>query len=97
MSNITVQHLMPTPLDSLGAQNRANQTQVLSDSPDRETLASMDRTTLSYSFDQTKQSLSVVISDKTSGRVLRNIEFKFFHANLHRTDKLSGLLLDRQV
>jgi hypothetical protein len=38
-----------------------------------------------------------VITDKTSGEVLRSLEFKSFHANLHRTDKLSGLLLDRQA
>ena len=99
MSTVTVPPLAPTHLDAPVARTWPNQTQsqVHPESPPQETFTSSDNTTLSYSFDRTNQSLRIVVTDKISGEVLRNIEFKSFHANLPRTEKLSGLLLDRKV
>lgn len=97
MSTATFTPLASAHLDTPVARTWANPTQGLPDSLAHETITGMNGSTLSYSFDRTKESLRIIVTDKNSGEVLRSIEFKSFHANLHRTDKLSGLLLDRQV
>ena len=97
MPHVTEPPRIPAHLETSGAWARAPHTQSAPDLPSLVNLTVTDSTTLSYSFDRANQSLRIVITDKTSGEVLRSLEFKSFHANLHRTDKLSGLLLDRQA
>jgi hypothetical protein len=97
MPQVTEPPRIPAHLETPGAWNRAPHTESTPDLQPRVNLTATDSTTLSYSFDRANQSLRIVITDKTSGEVLRSLEFKSFHANLHRTDKLSGLLLDRQA
>lgn len=96
MPHVTEQPRIPAHLETPGAWSRAPQTPS-PDLPSRVNLTATESTTLSYSYDRANQSLRIVITDKTSGEVLRSLEFKSFHTNLHRTDKLSGLLLDRQA
>lgn len=97
MSTVKVQPLASAHLDAPGAVTWTQQKQTPPVSPPHEPWTHADDTTLSYSFDQTQQSLRIVVTDKTTGAVLRNIEFRSFHADLHRTEKLSGLLLDQQA
>jgi uncharacterized FlaG/YvyC family protein len=97
MSNVTVTPLTNAHLDAALARPWSQQKQTSEDLPTVHKIANTDNTTLSYSFDSSQQCLRIVITDKTSGEVLRHIEFKSFQANLHRTDKLSGLLLDKQA
>jgi len=97
MSTATVQPIAPAHLDAPAARTWAPQKQTPPDSPSHEIPTKTDNTTLSYSFDRIQQSLRIVVTDKNTGEVLRHIEFKSFHPNLYRTDKLSGLLLDQQA
>jgi hypothetical protein len=99
MSTITVPPLTPTHLDAPVARTGPQHTHAQNHAAPApsEILSNAENTTLSYSFDRIKQSLRIVVTDKVSGEVLRNIEFKSFHPNLHRTEKLGGLLLDQQA
>lgn len=97
MTTVTLPPLDPAHLDAPVARAWTSQTQTPLEPPSHETSTETHGTTLSYSFDRTKQSLRIVIKDESNGEVVRHIEFKSFHATLYRTDKLSGLLLDQQA
>jgi hypothetical protein len=50
---------------------------------------------LSFAFDIITKSLNVVMTDKTSGEVVRKIAFTHLPSDIHQADKLHGLLLDQ--
>jgi uncharacterized FlaG/YvyC family protein len=50
---------------------------------------------LSFAFDIVTKSLNVVMTDKTSGEVVRKIAFTHIPSDIHQSDKLHGLLLDQ--
>jgi hypothetical protein len=50
---------------------------------------------LSFAFDIVTKSLQVVITDKTSGEVVRKIAYSHLPIDVHRSDQLHGLLLDQ--
>jgi uncharacterized FlaG/YvyC family protein len=50
---------------------------------------------LSFAFDIVTKSLNVVMTDKSSGEVVRKISFTHIPSDIHQTDKLNGLLLDQ--
>lgn len=56
---------------------------------------------LSFAFDAVNRSLDVVMTDKTSGEVIRKFSYTGMHPEVHQTDKLTGLvtglLLDQMV
>ena len=97
MSSVKVLLLDPTHLDTPGAKPWPQQKQTQANLPSDHPIVKTDNTTLSYSFDSIEQSLRIELTDKNSGEVLRHIEFKSFPANLHRAEKLIGLLLDIQA
>ncbi len=96
MSTAPLPPIAPAHLDATVARSWPQQIHSPTEVPP-DLLSNTDNTTLSYSIDRVQQSLRIVITDKNSGEVLRNIEFKSFPAHLHRTEKLSGLLLDRHA
>ena len=50
---------------------------------------------LSFAFDVIEKTLNVVIRDERSGEVVRTIEYTHIPHDVHRNDKLNGLLLDQ--
>ena len=52
---------------------------------------------VSFAFDSVEKTLNVVIKDERSGEVVRTIEYTHIPADIHRSDKLNGLLLDQFV
>lgn len=50
---------------------------------------------LSFAFDRIQKTLNVVMTDKQSGEVVRTIEFTHLPPDIHRNDRLNGLLLDQ--
>lgn len=50
---------------------------------------------LSFAFDIVTKALHVVITDKTSGEVVRKIAYSHLPIDVHRSDQLHGLLLDQ--
>jgi hypothetical protein len=52
---------------------------------------------VSFAFDSIEKTLNVVIKDEQSGEVVRTIEYTHIPADIHRSDKLNGLLLDQFV
>ena len=54
-----------------------------------------DSLALSFAYDSVAKSLNIVMTDKTSGEIIRKITYKHMPSDLHQTDKLHGLLLDQ--
>lgn len=50
---------------------------------------------LSFAFDSVQKTLQVVITDERSGEVLRKIEYNRIPHDVHRPEKLNGLLLNQ--
>jgi uncharacterized FlaG/YvyC family protein len=58
---------------------------------------SQQAVSLSFAFDSLTQSLNVIMTDKNSGEVVRKFSYKSLAADVHKTEKLTGLLLDQLV
>ena len=50
---------------------------------------------LSFAFDTLTQSLNVIMTNKISGEVVRKISYKSLPTEVHKAEKLNGLLLDQ--
>ena len=50
---------------------------------------------LSFTFDSITKSLNVVMTEKTSGEVVRKVTYKHLPHDVHQPNKLQGLLLDQ--
>ena len=50
---------------------------------------------LSFAYDIATKSLHVVMTDKTSGEVVRKMSYTHFPVGTHQTEQLHGLLLDQ--
>ena len=50
---------------------------------------------LSFAFDIATKSLNVVMTDKTSGEVVRKVTYEYLPHDVHQPNKLHGLLLDQ--
>ena len=56
-----------------------------------------DSMAMSFSYDSVAKSLNIVMTDKTSGEVIRKITYKHMSSDIHQTHKLQGLLLDQRA
>ena len=54
-----------------------------------------DSLALSFAYDSVAKSLNIVMTDKTSGEIIRKITYKHMPPDVYQTDKLHGLLLDQ--
>jgi uncharacterized FlaG/YvyC family protein len=52
---------------------------------------------MSFAYDSVAKSLNIVMTDKTSGEVIRKITYKHMSSDIHQTHKLQGLLLDQRA
>ena len=52
---------------------------------------------LSFAYDSATKSLHVVMTDKTSGEVVRKMSYTHFPVGTHQTEQLHGLLLDQMA
>ena len=52
---------------------------------------------LSFAYDIATKSLHVVMTDKSSGEIVRKMSYTHFPVGTHRTEQLHGLLLDQMV
>ena len=52
---------------------------------------------MSFAFDAPSKSLNVVMTDALSGQVIRKFSYKSLPIELHRSDKLTGYLVDHNV
>lgn len=50
---------------------------------------------LTFAFDAIAKTLNVVIRDERSGEIVRTIEYTHIPRDVHRHDKLNGLLLNQ--
>jgi hypothetical protein len=56
-----------------------------------------DSMAMSFAYDSVAKSLNIVMTDKTSGEVIRKITYKHMSSDIHQTHKLQGLLLDQRA
>jgi uncharacterized FlaG/YvyC family protein len=54
-----------------------------------------DSLALSFAYDSVAKSLNIVMTDKTSGEIIRKITYTHIPPDVHQADKLHGLLLDQ--
>ena len=52
---------------------------------------------MSFAFDAPSKSLNVVMTDTVSGQVIRKFSYKSLPVDLHRSEKLTGYLVDKNV
>ena len=52
---------------------------------------------LSFAYDHVTKALNVVMTDKSSGEVVRKISYTHLPTGVHQSDKLHGLLLDQRA
>jgi uncharacterized FlaG/YvyC family protein len=52
---------------------------------------------ISFTYDVATKSLHVVMTDNTSGKLVRKMSYSHFPASTHRTEQLHGLLLDQMA
>jgi uncharacterized FlaG/YvyC family protein len=52
---------------------------------------------LSFAYDIATKSLHVVVTDITSGEIVRKMSYTHFPAGTHQTEQLHGLLLDQMA
>ena len=50
---------------------------------------------LSFAFDSVQKILNVVIKDERSGEIVRKIEYTHIPHDVHRPEKLNGLLMNQ--
>ena len=53
-----------------------------------------DSTDMSYSVDSTASAFTIKITNKSTGEVIRKLDFKGFSPDVHLTSKLTGTLVD---
>lgn len=83
-------HKLPTPQASALAKNQASEPQK---APEFNFKA--DSLAMSFAYDSVAKSLNIVMTDKTSGEIIRKITYKHIPPDVHQADKLQGLLLDQ--
>jgi len=66
-------------------------------SPEAPKLIVPDTSDLHYSVDSTAGSLVIKITSKSSGEVIRTLDFKGFSPDVHLMSKLAGHLVDRKT
>jgi uncharacterized FlaG/YvyC family protein len=49
---------------------------------------------MSYSVDSTASAFTIKITNKSTGEVIRKLDFKAFSPEVHQTSKLTGTLVD---
>jgi len=54
----------------------------------------VDSTDMSYSVDSTASAFTIKITNKSTGEVIRKLDFKAFSPEVHLTSKLTGTLVD---
>jgi len=54
----------------------------------------VDSTDMSYSVDSTASAFTIKITNKSTGEVIRKLDFKAFSPEVHLTSKLTGTLID---
>jgi uncharacterized FlaG/YvyC family protein len=54
----------------------------------------VDSTDMSYSVDSTASAFIIKITNKSTGEVIRKLDFKAFSPEVHLTSKLTGTLVD---
>jgi uncharacterized FlaG/YvyC family protein len=54
----------------------------------------VDSTDMSYSVDSTASAFTIKITNKSTGEVIRKLDFKAFSPEVHQTSKLTGTLVD---
>jgi uncharacterized FlaG/YvyC family protein len=52
---------------------------------------------LSFAYDIVTKALNVVMTDKHSGEVVRQMSYTHLPSGMHQSDRLNGLLLDHLV
>lgn len=52
---------------------------------------------MSFAFDASSKSLNVVMTDTVSGQLIRKFSYTSLPLELHRSDKLTGYLIDHNV
>lgn len=87
-------HKTPTPKASAAA---TASTQAPEPKPAPEFNFKTDSMALSFAYDSVAKSLNIILTDKTSGEVIRKITYKHMSLGLHQTHKLQGLLLDQRA
>ena len=54
----------------------------------------VDSTDMSYSVDSTASAFTIKITNKSTGEVIRKLDFKAFSPEVHLSSKLTGTLVD---
>lgn len=98
MPTLTLHPMTPAHLDDHMASTSVIPPRVV-----QSTLAGISETpapstvAISFAFDNTHKTLSVTLTNAGSGEVLRTMAYTHISQDVHKTDQLSGLLLNQWV
>jgi uncharacterized FlaG/YvyC family protein len=84
----TVQTQVPAKVDPVAKAKPQEPT------PQTSKKLTVDSTDMSYSVDSTASAFTIKITNKSTGEVIRKLDFKAFSPEVHLTSKLTGTLVD---
>ncbi len=84
----TVQTQVPAKVDPVAKAKPQEPT------PQTSKKLTVDSTDMSYSVDSTASAFTIKITNKSTGEVIRKLDFKAFSPEVHQTSKLTGTLVD---
>lgn len=79
----------------ISVASKADNTRVSESKSAPEVNFKADTLALSYAYDIVDKSLNVVMTDKSSGEIIRKITYKHLPADLYPIEKLHGLLINQ--
>ena len=85
---------VPKPVQAEVKTDEASKPKPQAPSPQITKKLTADTTDMSYSVDSTASAFTVKITNKSTGEVIRKLDFKGFSPDVHQTSKLTGSLVD---
>ena len=85
---------VPKPVQAAPKVEEAAKTKPQEPTPQITKKLTADTTDMSYSVDSTASAFTVKITNKSTGEVIRKLDFKGFSPDVHQTSKLTGSLVD---
>jgi FlaG protein len=85
---------VPKPVQAAAKAEEVAKTKPQEPAPQNSKKLTADSTDMSYSVDSTASAFTIKITNKSTGEVIRKLDFKGFSPDVHLTSKLTGTLVD---
>jgi len=85
---------VPKPVQAASKAEEVVKTKPQEPAPQNSKKLTSDSTDMSYSVDSTASAFTIKITNKSTGEVIRKLDFKGFSPDVHLTSKLTGTLVD---